>query len=194
MPAEFTASDSSEKDQEINENDEKMKKYFMTMAEAATNLKSHLMQDKHPEKSGKELEAHLADVRHYSQKLWDALFEFVQFVTCSSHPVASKIKWIGYADDLIDQAFQQTSCSLTKSYHEIMETLTQMARIDPFCRPESYIDFFGRSTFGVALDSIVALRQQQSSENQSTLNSSYEPYKTLVPWFIAGAILAIGLN
>ena len=49
----------------------------MQMTEAATNLKSHLLQDKHPDKSGKELEAHLVDVRHYSQKLWDALFEFV---------------------------------------------------------------------------------------------------------------------
>lgn len=35
-----------------------------------------------------------------------------------------------------------------------------MARIDPFCRVESYIDFFGRSTFGVSIDAIV-LRQEE---------------------------------
>ena len=46
-----------------------------------------------------------------------------------------------------------------------MRTLTQMARIDPFCRPESYIDFFGRSTFGVSIDSLVLKQDQIKNES-----------------------------
>lgn len=38
------------------------------------------------------------DTRHYSQLLWDDLFEFVQLVTCSDHPTSSKIRWLDYVD------------------------------------------------------------------------------------------------
>ena len=69
-----------------------------------------------------------------------------------------------------------------------MSTLTQMARIDPFCRPESYVDFFGRSTFGVKLDSLV-LRQEELKK--ASIDAS--KFQTLAVWFVAGVILAIAL-
>ena len=168
--------------------DDQMKQYFMKMTTAAKGLKQHLQKESHPEHGGAQLEAHLTEVRQYSQSMWDSLFEFVQFVTCSSHPVASKIKWLSQADDLVSMTYEESNCTLGKSYHDIMSTLTQMARIDPFCRPESYVDFFGRSTFGVKLDSLV-LRQEELKK--ASIDAS--KFQTLAVWFVAGVILAIAL-
>ena len=69
-----------------------------------------------------------------------------------------------------------------------------MARIDPFCRPESYIDFFGKSTFGVSLDSLV-LNQEKILMNQADKESQFAgQIKTMLPWFVAGCVFAIVLN
>lgn len=49
----------------------------MKMTGAAKILKDHLTEENHPEEKGADIQAHLTDVRHYSQILWDSLFEFV---------------------------------------------------------------------------------------------------------------------
>ena len=191
-----TTVDKSKQPTKMAKNEDKMKEHFLVMTEAAKSLKNHLITDdsSSSELKGVEFEEHLTDIRHYSQIVWDSLFEFVQYVTCSTHPVASKIKWIDYADQLIDQTFDKSACSLGKSYHEIMKTLTQMARIDPFCRPESYIDFFGKSTFGVSLDSLV-LNQEKILKEQADKESQFAgQVKTMLPWFVAGCVVAIVLN
>lgn len=131
-----------------------MRNYFILMTEAAKNLQKQISNETHPKAGSKDFESHLNDVRHYSQKFWDALFEFIQYVTCSTYPVATKVKWIGYADEMISNAFNNSNCPMTSSFEQLMKTLTQMARVDPFCRPQSYIDFFGSSTFGVAVNTI----------------------------------------
>ena len=124
----------------MSEDDQKMKNFFIEMTDAAKVLKKHLNIRSEPMHIGDELESQMRDIQTSSQLLWQSLFEFVQHVTCSTHPEPSKIKWIGFADEVIDKTFQVSRWTAGKAYQETMESLTHMATVDPSCRPESYTE------------------------------------------------------
>lgn len=91
------------------------------------------------------------------------MFSFVMYVTCSTHAVADKLKWIKYADKLTESAYQDKESSIAlgaSGYAEIMLTLTQMAKIDPFCRVHSYKEFFRQGNYGLNME-FLSLKQNE---------------------------------
>ena len=65
-----------------------------------------------------------------------------------------------------------------------MLTLTEMAKQEPTCHPESYVEYFGMSTPGTVDINMLVLRQDELRSKK------IKDIKTLFISFLAGALLA----
>ena len=99
-----------------------------------------------------------ANVTLYSQSLWNDLFEFVQYVTCSQHPAESKVEWIEYSERLFNVVYNTTNSTVANDYYDLMLTLTEMAKEEPTCHPENYVEYFGMAAPGTVNIDMLVLR------------------------------------
>ena len=125
------------------------------MTETATILKYLLSSNNTNQTDNEELRA---NVTFYSQILWDDLYEFVQYVTCSQHPTESKIEWIEYSERLINVVYNNTRSSDALDYYDVMLTLTETAKDEPTCQPEFYAEYFGMADTGTVDIEMLVLR------------------------------------
>lgn len=125
------------------------------MTETATILKYLLSSNNTNQTDTEEFKA---NVTFYSQILWDDLYEFVQYVTCSQHPTESKIEWIEYSERLINVVYNNTRSSDALDYYDLMLTLTETAKEEPTCQPEYYAEYFGMSDTGTVDIEMLVLR------------------------------------
>ena len=82
-------------------------------------------------------------------------------MTCSQHPVESKVEWIEYSERLFNSVYNTTNSSEALDYYDLMLTLTEMAKQEPTCHPESYVEYFGMSTPGTVDINMLVLRQDE---------------------------------
>ena len=143
------------------------------MTETATKLKSYLSSNFTNQ-----------TVTLYSQSLWNDLFDFVQYVTCSNNTAESKVEWIEYSERLFNAIYNSTNNTEALDYHDLMLTLTQKAKEDPTCHPQSYVEYFGMSTPGTVDINMLVLRQEELRSKK------IKDLKTLGISFMAGAFLA----